>query len=383
VHATFSPDGRSVAFVRFVSEVASDLYVVPTVGGEPRRLTHDERPITSIAFDADGRSLLYSANRDGQTAVWRVGIDARDSVPRKVYETSHGISGLTMMPAARSIVVAESDQDLNLWTTPTDGSAQPRQIVASTRLDALPRYSPDNKRIAFVSDRSGESELWVSDADGNNSARLTQLGDIRGIPSWSPNGEQVAVEREVRGRSELWVADVARRVATRVPSSLRDAVAPNWSADGRSIYVSSRVGGTWQVFSVAMNGIRTQLTASGGMGARPTADGRSILFAKPYVTGLWRLDLATRAETLVTSELGPGDCTNWDVTAGGVYFVKRGADGRQSIVALPFSGRSKIVVANVRVPVGSGGLSVTSDGRAVVYAQVDRRDGDLVMVSPR
>jgi hypothetical protein len=51
-------------------------------------------------------------------------------------------------------------------------------------------------------------------------------------------------------------------------------------------------------------------------------------------------------------------------------------------VALPFSGRSKIVVANVRVPVGSGGLSVTSDGRAVVYAQVDRRDGDLVMVSP-
>jgi Tol biopolymer transport system component/DNA-binding winged helix-turn-helix (wHTH) protein len=387
VYSTFSPDGRSVAFVRFFSEIAADVYVVSSTGGPPRRLTTDERPIGALAFDRDGRSLLYSANRDGRTAVWRVPVDASDgSSPAKVYESAHGISGLAVYPAQRGMVVAESDQDLNLWTTRVAGSVgrqSSRQFVGSTRADALPRYSPDGMRVAFMSDRSGEPELWVVDTAGGAPVQMTHLGNVRGTPSWSPNGELVAVERGLGDHSELWIVDVARRTAKVVPTGLRDALAPNWAADGKSIYVSSRRDGHWQAFRVRLDRLSTQqLTTGGGMAARPTADGAAIMFVKPYVSGLWRLDLSTGTETLITPEVGAGDCTNWDVGAGGVYLVRRGGDGRQAILYAPFDRRgTTVLVPNVRVPVGSGGISASPDGRYLVYAQTDRRDGDLVSVS--
>jgi Tol biopolymer transport system component len=148
--------------------------------------------------------------------------------------------------------------------------------------------------------------------------------------------------------------------------------------------VSSRADGTWELFSIAVNsGAATQLTQGGGMAPRALPDGRSILFVKPHARGLWRFDLATRVTTLVTGAVGGGDCTNWDVSSNGVYFVRRNDDGQQSIVSFAFAGGALSVVrTSVRVPVGSGGLSVTSDGRALAYAQVDRRDGDLVTVTP-
>ena len=384
VYPVFSPDGQQVAFVRFFSEVAGDVYVTSAGGGVVRRVTHDERAIGSLAFDRTGRALLYSSNRDGQTAVWRVSLDAADPRPTKVYASAHGITGLTAVPSGDGIVAAETDRDLNVWRAVLDGSDRTRQVIASTRLDALPRYSPNGSQIAFVSDRSGQSELWVSDSGGRNPVQLTRLGDVRGVPSWEPNGDRIAVEREARGRSELWVVDVARRTASPMATTLQGAVAPSWSADGRAIYVSSRVKGRWEIFSVAVDDVTVkQITSDGGMGARPGRDGRRIVFVKPYVRGLWMLDLATQVESLVTADLGAGDCTNWDLGPGGVTLVRRGDNGRQAIVLVPYGKAAGTVVArDVRVPVGTGGISVSPDGRSVLFGQADRRDGDLVMIRP-
>lgn len=385
VYPAFSPDGGLVAFVRFFSETAADVFVVPSSGGTVRRLTTDERAIGSVAFDPDGRSILYSANRDGRTAVWRVAVDGSDqSSPTKVYESARGIAGIAPLRAGRGIVVAESDQDLNLWAAPIDRSQAPRQLAPSTRIDALPRYSPDGGRVAFVSDRSGASELWVADTAGASPAQLTRLGAIRGTPAWSPNGESIAVERDAGVRSELWIVDPARRTASRVPLSLRNALAPAWAPDGRSIFVSSREHGQWDVFRVSLDdGAVERITTAGAMAARPTAGGRAIVYVKPYTRGLWRLDLATRGESRIATNPGAGDCTNWELVGDRLYLVDRGPDGRQSVYLSRPDGRSEVTVANVRVPVGSGGISVSPDGRTVIYAQTDRRDGDLVVVAPK
>jgi Tol biopolymer transport system component/DNA-binding winged helix-turn-helix (wHTH) protein len=385
VYATFSPDGRVVAFVRFYSEVAADLYVIPATGGTPRRLTTDERAIGAIAFARDGQSLLYSANRDGRTSVWRVSVDGSTSKPSRVYESARGITGLAALPSETGVVVAESDVDLDVWLAPTSGSQAPRSLAPSTRVDALPRYSPDGARVAFVSERSGQPELWVADTSGENVVRLTTIGSVRGLPAWSPNGDAIAVERGAGTGSELWIVDPARQNATRVPLALRDALAPSWSPDGRSLYVSSRQNGRWDVFRVAVeDGTFEQITTAGGMGARATADGQSIVYAKPYARGLWRLDLMTKVESRIATALGAGDCTNWDLVGDILYFVDRDTDGRQSIRSAPLGGgRPNTVVRNVRVPVGSGGLSVAPDGRSVLYGQIGRRDGDLMIVAPQ
>jgi hypothetical protein len=96
-----------------------------------------------------------------------------------------------------------------------------------------------------------------------------------------------------------------------------------------------------------------------------------------------RLDLSTRIESRLATNLGAGDCTNWDMVGDILCVVDRGPDGRQSIHRARPDGWSEVIVANVRVPVGSGGISVSPDGRTVVYAQTDRRDGDLILAAPK
>jgi hypothetical protein len=107
------------------------------------------------------------------------------------------------------------------------------------------------------------------------------------------------------------------------------------------------------------------------------------VYVKPYARGLWRLDLATGIESRIAPNLGAGNCTNWDMVRDTLYFVERGGDGRQSIYRARPDGPSELIVANVPVPVGSGGLSVSPHGRTVAYARTDRRDGDLVLAAPK
>ena len=380
IYPAFSPDGRTVAFVRFFNEVAADVYVVPAAGGTARRLTFDERAIGALEFAADGKSVLFGANRDTRPAVWRVPVDGRGPIT-EVLETAHPIAGIAAARDGRALVVAEASRDHNLWRVAADGRGAPVRAIASTRADALARHSPDGSRIAFVSDRSGASEVWI--ATPGDTARITNVGGVASAPAWSPDGTRVAFERRTGGKSTLWVADVERRVARRVETSLGDAVAPSWSHDGRWIYVSARREGKWEIWRLPVDGGRVErMTASGGLGGRETRDGRALIFAKPSRAGLWHLDLSSRKETLLSPEIVAGDWTNWEVGAAGVYFVRRGPTGQQDLRFHAFgAASSRTIVAGVRVPVGTGGITLAPNGASLLYAQIDRRDGDLLLVT--
>jgi hypothetical protein len=153
----------------------------------------------------------------------------------------------------------------------------------------------------------------------------------------------------------------------------------------QSLYVSARGDRDWQIWRVPVAGGRAQqLTPAGGLGARETADGKAILFVKPSVDGLWRLDLESRQETLLAPGVVAGDWTNWDVAPDGVYFVRRNPWGRQDLLFQRFgSPAARTVVQGVRIPSATGGIALSPDGRSLLYAQFDRREADLFRVAPR
>ena len=67
------------------------------------------------------------------------------------------------------------------------------KLISSTRVDGDAQFSPDGKKIAFTSNRSGNDEIWVCDSDGSNAQQLTSLGTGNcGGPRWSPDGERIA-----------------------------------------------------------------------------------------------------------------------------------------------------------------------------------------------
>jgi hypothetical protein len=104
-------------------------------------------------------------------------------------------------PAARMIYV-RSFVDMNIWRVNTSvrgaaSTAPPVVAIASTRRDLIPQLSPDARQVAFMSNRSGELEVWRADPTGANPVQLTSLGAIPGFPRWSPDGESIAFHSNV------------------------------------------------------------------------------------------------------------------------------------------------------------------------------------------
>src|SRR5690606_11654203 len=110
----------------------------------------------------------------------------------------------------------------------------PVPLIASTRWDSQPEVSPDGERIAFVSNRSGQLEIWAADADGENLRRLTSFGGPRvSTPRWSPDGTRLLFSARVNGHADLYVVEPGSP-PRRVTDHPGDEVAPSWSRDGRA-----------------------------------------------------------------------------------------------------------------------------------------------------
>ncbi|NJN55447.1 MAG: hypothetical protein HC804_12240 [Anaerolineae bacterium] len=83
----------------------------------------------------------------------------------------------------------------------------------------MPAWSPDNSQIAFQSTRSGNSDVYVMNADGSNVRRLTFTDSYDGAPSWSPDGRQLVFSSRRTGAYELWIMNADGSNQHRIPNT--------------------------------------------------------------------------------------------------------------------------------------------------------------------
>ena len=129
-------------------------------------------------------------------------------------------------------------------------SSPPVSAISTTRFDGIPNLSPDGQRVAFLSNRSGESEIWVSAPDGSNAVQVTSMAVLPGFPRWSPDGQSIVFHGDPRARPDVLVVPARGGKPTNLTEKMLNAGFPSFSRDGQWIYfkiVQSQEGHIWKM----------------------------------------------------------------------------------------------------------------------------------------
>jgi Tol biopolymer transport system component/DNA-binding winged helix-turn-helix (wHTH) protein len=383
----FSPDGDNVAFVRGITTgVVSDVYVVRSSGGKPSRLTHDNTWIMGApAWTPDGRDIVFSSTRAGLASLWRV--SASGGAPRPVVGVGLNAAGPSISRKDNQLVYEQTDFKNNVWRLDLSDEKTvqgPPSIVISDKGPSLarPHFSPDGKRIAFESDRMGYAEVWTCDSDGSSCSQLTSLHGTAGAVSWSPDSRQIAFEFRPKQHSEVYVAEIGGgppRLLETFPGS--DNGGPNWSRDGKWIYFYSNHGGSIQIWKMQLDGgSPVQVTTKGGVVGAESSDGRFLYFAKIDLPGLWKMPLHGGPETRIFDQpFRPFSWWDWGLTEKGIYFINFWTSPHATVAFFEFA-TNKIFPIWALTDRPFVGLSVSADGKSILYPQNEYSQSDIMLV---
>lgn len=186
---------------------------------------------------------------------------------RIAYVTASGLGRSTRY----ALVVADAD------------GYNPRTVVNSTEPLLSPSWSPDGRKLAYVSFEGGNSGIWIQDIATGSRDKVTSFRGINGAPAFSPDGSRLAMTLSKGGNPDIYVMDLGSKHLTQLTNHFGIDTEPTWSHDGASLYFTSDRGGRPQIYQMpASGGSATRVSFDGSYNASPSLsfDGKKLATAQ-------------------------------------------------------------------------------------------------------
>jgi len=376
----YSPDGRFIAFRRGVAPY-SDLYVMPAVGGDVHQVTHIASRIRGHAWSRDGSALIFASNFAGVMSLYAVDVASGAVQPLGVSPAEYPSAARNTDAIVYEIPRTQSEMAL---IDLDDANVPPRTLAPSTGSDYAAALSPTADRLAFISNRSGQLQLWLYDRATEIATPLTDKADTPVFwPRWSADGKKIVAVASIPGSSrQLIEIDVASR-RQRVLSKPDESI----------LFGGYAVEADTYLFAIGSSGRNNelvlvrhpreadesrQLIESGIAFAQVDADRRAVYYTTT-AGGLYRYDLDRGDKRFVSSKVSSVTTNGWRIVDGDIWYLT-GFEVKPTILHEldPATGEEH-VLSHIDVSVRDVNFTVMPDHKSLVLSQIGTEDTDIGM----
>lgn len=380
---SFSPRGDYLAWACREAPLKVSVNARRLTDGRTLRLAEIGADIDGMAWSGDGRRIIFSA---GSGELLEVSL-ARPYDPQRL-PIGHDATDIAVSPSGHRLAFVQGVYSTNIWRL--DLLASPPKasklikLAMSTWRQTPTGISPDGKRIAFESSRAGLVQVWICDADGSNASQLTYFGTSdAGSPRWSPDGKLIAFDSRIGGEANIYVVDPAGGPPRKIEiGNARGNGMPSWSRDGKWIYfVNGDDAAKQSVWKVPVTGGQAvQLAQAHATYPLESPDGEYVYFVRDK--RLWRVRTDGSTEQVVRGmpELNYlGD--EWFPSGSGIYLMSHaGAKATIEFFDLSTEKVRRVYDLEEPLPLWIGGMPVSSDGKWLLFPQVDQQSSNLMMI---
>lgn len=241
---SWSPDGHNIASIVTNEASAMDLLIVDAASGEQTAFNPEPLEwIGQTAWLADGKSILFTAFREGTSnftdEIWFA--RSGNGKTRLVTDGIKGVSGISISGDSKSIAAVRSNRVTSLWVLSGDGSGPARIINKSlgdfSQVTTGIDWTPDG-RLVYDSAADGNSDIWIANSDGSDLRKLTGDPGADVIPVVSNDGRYLVFVSNRTGDLNLWRMDIDGANAKQL-TSLRNISSATISSDSKWVYFSA------------------------------------------------------------------------------------------------------------------------------------------------
>jgi Tol biopolymer transport system component len=273
----WSPDGTMIAVAAGDDSMNPPMTImlIPVAGGEGKELGSSRwTNLDDLVWHPTGDSLIVIAadNPVNQPQLWEASYPSGEI--RRLTNNLNGYTSVSITSDGKSIVTGEMVSKSAVWVSPDTKPENAKPVMPSTGDTWGASWTPDN-RIVYVSDQTGDAEVWIMDADGKNAKPLTSDRVFKAIPVVSPDGRYI-VFTSAAGGGQIVRINIDGSNAV-VLNNLPGADNPDVSLDSRWVVFSAFIDGVSKILRVSIDGGEVQtLTPYRAIEPRYSRDGTRI-----------------------------------------------------------------------------------------------------------
>jgi Tol biopolymer transport system component/DNA-binding winged helix-turn-helix (wHTH) protein len=386
LNPAYSPDGTKIAFTRASETAVRDLYWMSLANGQVHQLTRDRMNIDSLAWNRDSASIVFSSNRAGKYALWKMGLT--QAQPERLPVGTEDAFQPAIGPKPGELAYTQGS---TVWSIVRVEDEEHRKelppesvILSSTQQDSAPTLSPDGRWFAIQSLRSGSQEIWISSIKGDVLRQLTFMDSLTGSPAWSNDGTRILFDSRPDGHSHIFMVAAAGGKPKQITFGNGNDIVPRWSRDDRSIYFRSNRGDRWQIWKTSASGDTAQpVTPQDGIVPQESPDGRYLYYARGDEDGLWKVPTSGGLETQVLKQPSARYWGFWASTAQGIFYLDRTLPQARIRIFDPATEQSSTYATLPHSPPLYSGLTVGDKGHLVLMTDEQPGSGRHITLVER